>query len=107
EVLPFLSRWNSRLTEVLARMGEVTSAEDHLMEQLLGPVEKRIKSRWKKDAYFCHSGAFQKIPLALQRRWVRHAAERSTEEARGLSFERVEEIIRLWTGKEKGPRDLG
>ncbi len=58
-------------------------------------------------SYYCKAARFQSLPVALQRRWVRHVSEQLTGKARGLSFNRIEEIIRLWEEKEKGPRDLG
>ncbi|HXL73147.1 MAG TPA: ATP-binding protein, partial [bacterium] len=107
KVLPFLTQWNSRLTEGLARMGEVTAVEDQLMDQLLEIAGKKLKDQWEKKAYFCSYTAFQKMHLALQRRWVRRTAEKLNPNARGLSFDRVDEILRLWNGREKGPRDIG
>ena len=107
EVIPFLSRWNKNLTQTLARVGEISSAEDQVLEGYLVSVERQVKSRWVRGAYSCQAERFQKIPLALQRRWVRLISERLTANARGFSFDRIEEIIRLWEGRQKGPRDLG
>jgi tRNA(Ile)-lysidine synthase len=107
QIFPFLSQWNPKLTEVLARMGEVTSEEDRFLEELLHSTGKGLSDRWGRRLYSCPSKKFQKMPLALQRRWVRYVAEELTKTARGLSFDRIEEIIRLWDGKEVGPRDLG
>ena len=107
EVLPFLSRWNPNLPETLARLGETSAAEDALLEELLKPVELQVKSRWGKRSYACDAPDFARFPLALQRRWARHVCERLNPAARGLSFDRIEEILCLWTGLEKGPRDLG
>jgi hypothetical protein len=33
--------------------------------------------------------------------------EKLSRNARGISFDRVDEILRLWSGQEKGPRDVG
>jgi tRNA(Ile)-lysidine synthase len=107
EVMPFLSRWNPSLTEGLARMGEVISVEDQLTDQLLENGEKKLKDRWKKNAYFCPGLTFNKMHLALQRRWVRKVAEKLNQNARGISFDRVDEILLLWRGEKKGPRDIG
>jgi hypothetical protein len=105
--MPFLSRWNPSLIEGLARMGEVISVEDQLIDQLLENAEKKLKDRWKKKAYFCPSLTFHQMHVALQRRWVRKVAEKLNQNARGISFDRVDEILRLWRGEEKGPRDMG
>jgi tRNA(Ile)-lysidine synthase len=107
EVLPFLTRWNSRLVENLARMGEVTTVEDQLLDQLLDKAGKNLKDRWTKRAYFCNGSSFEKMPLGLKRRWIRRVAEKLISDARGLSFDRVEEVLLLWSGQEKGPRDVG
>jgi len=107
EILPFLSRWNPGLMEALARLGEITATEDLFMDGLLASVGPALKSRWGRREYHCRADAFGQIPLALQRRWVRRAAERLSADARGLSFERIEETIRLWCGQGRGPKDLG
>ncbi len=107
EILPFLSRWNPNLPEVLARVGELNATEDAFLEGLLKPLERRVRSRWRRNTYACNALNFSGIPLALQRRWIRHVGEKLNPLARGLSFDRIEEILRIWDGKEKGPRDLG
>jgi tRNA(Ile)-lysidine synthase len=107
EVIPFLSRWNGNLVETIARVGEISSAEDQVLDGFLALVGRQVKSRWIHGFYSCEAKSFQNLPLAFQRRWVRHVCEQLTTKARGLSFDRIEEIIRLWEGREKGPRDLG
>jgi hypothetical protein len=88
-------------------MGELTTTEDQFMDQLLDQAGKSLKGRWAKNAYYCRGSAFQKMHLALKRRWIRRVAEKLVPEARGLSFDRVDEIIHIWNGQEKGPRDVG
>lgn len=107
QVLPFLEKWNPSLTETLAKIGVITAAEDQFLEQLLVPVEKKVKSRWGKNVYSCSAAALPMVPLALRRRWVRRVAEELTIRGRGLSFDRIEEVLRLWEGRERGPRDMG
>jgi tRNA(Ile)-lysidine synthase len=107
EIIPFLSRWNPNLIQTLARIAEVNLAEDQYLESLLVLLERRVRSLWAHESYSCDAGIFRKTALALQRRWVRHVCEKLEPGARGLSFDRIEEIIRLWEGREKGPRDLG
>ncbi|HJT24182.1 MAG TPA: ATP-binding protein, partial [bacterium] len=106
-ILPLLSKWNPNLSETLARLGEVNAAEDALFEELLKPVERKVKSHWGKRSYTCNASDFIKVPLALQRRWIRYACEKLEPSSRGLSFDRIEEILHLWEGKKKGPRDMG
>jgi tRNA(Ile)-lysidine synthase len=107
EIIPFLRRWNPNLTKVLAHIGEINATEDMLFDDFLGSIEKKVKSIWKGHTYSCDAVRFNKVPLALQRRWVRFVAEKLTPKARGLSFDRIEEVLRLWAAREKGPRDLG
>jgi tRNA(Ile)-lysidine synthase len=106
-VIPFLARWNPRISAALFRIGEVTAVEDAYLENLLDQAGKKVGGRWFRRSYQCSTRKFGKLPLALQRRWVRRVAEKLCPAARGLSFERIEEVSRLWEGKEKGPRDLG
>jgi len=107
QILPFLSRWNPEISRTLFRVGEIAAAEDSFLEGFLGQAGKNLRGRWSGSSYRCPSQEFAKMSLALRRRWVRRVAERLHPDARGLSFERIEEVIRLWEGKEKGPRHMG
>ena len=95
------------MVEVLARIGEVTTAEDQLLEDMIPLVANRVGARWNRKSLRCSSKSFEEIPLSLRRRFVRFAAEKLNSDARGLSFERIEEVIHVWEGKEAGPRDIG
>ena len=107
DILPYLSRWNPNLSETLARMGDILAAEDEWLGGFLGPLDHKLRSRWNRGGYAFHAANFREVPMALQRRWIRHVCERLVPEARGLSFDRIEQILRLWKGEEKGPRDVG
>ncbi|HVZ79630.1 MAG TPA: tRNA lysidine(34) synthetase TilS [bacterium] len=107
QIIPFLSRWNPGFSRNLVRLAEVLQAENEFIEGLLPFLDKKLRSRRRGKDHECSSSAFLRMPLALQRRWVRRVAEGFTPLARGFSFERVEAVLRVWKGEEKGPRDLG
>jgi tRNA(Ile)-lysidine synthase len=107
KIIPFLSRWNPGFSENLVRIASISASEDAFLDEILGSWAVKIGVRRGKRGFTCRAAAFARMPLALQRRWVRRACAGLNPRARGLSFERVEEIIRLWAGKEKGPRDMG
>lgn len=107
QLLPFLARWNPKISDILAKVGEITAAEDEFLDQLVGKLEGKIGSRWRKNSYTCDARLFLRMSLALQRRWIRKVSERLSTDARGLAFDRIEDILRLWAGVEKGPRDIG
>jgi len=106
-VLPFLTRWNSNLIQSLSRMGEVAAEENRFLEEWAKESGVRLQGKWSKKSYVCSQKKFRTADLVLQRRWARQVAERLNPDARGLSFDRVELILRLWNGDEKGPRDVG
>jgi len=106
-LLPYLTKWNPRIRGVLARVGEIISEEDRLLESMVAPMGPKIQAKWVKGKFQALSVPFGKFPLALKRRFVREVAEKLNPNARGLSFERIEEVIRVWEGKERGPRDIG
>lgn len=107
QVVPFLQKWNPRLIESLGRMGEVTAAEDEFLDQWVAKVGAELKSCWTLKKFVCSQKMFLDQPLVFRRRWIRQVAEKLVPDARGLSFERVELILRLWQGEERGPRDVG
>jgi tRNA(Ile)-lysidine synthase len=107
QILPYLSRWNPNLTEVLSRIGDILALEDQYLEGLLPAVERKVSPRWKRNSFECPAAKLEKIHLALKRRFVRGVAVRLNPQARGLSFERIEEVLGLWDGRVTGPRDIG
>jgi len=107
EIIPYLSQWNPNIVQTLARIGEISSAEDQTLESFLALAVSRLRGRWGRKIYRCDLLSFKNMPLALQRRWVRQVCEKLNPHARGLSFERIDEIIKIWDEREKGPRDLG
>ncbi len=107
QVVPFLQKWNPQLVETLARTGEAAAAEDEFLDQWVTEKGSKLKGRWTPKSYACAQKTFFNHPLAFRRRWVKQVAEKITPDARGISFDRVELILRLWQGQEKGPRDVG
>ena len=107
QVLPFLSKWNPNLTRNLARLAEVIQSEDDFLEGLLPFLDRKLKIRRRRGRFECRAEAFFRMPLALQRRWVRKAGGDLCGTAMNLSYERVGSVLRVWRGEEKGPRDLG
>lgn len=107
EVLPFLSRWNPSIVRTLFRIGEVASAQEAFLEESLRKVQAGLGNRWTPTGYRGQKAAFAPMPLALQRIWARRVAEKLHPGARGLPFERLEDVLRVWKGTLSGPRDLG
>jgi len=107
QIIPYLARWNPRISENLARMGEVSGAEDLFLQEALEKFQKTLRNHWRRSTYSGLSLGFTAIPLALQRRWVRQVAEKLNPDARGLSFDRIEDTVRVWNGSKKGPRHIG
>ena len=107
QIIPYLARWNPRISENLARMGEVSGAEDLFLQEALEKFQKTLRNHWRSSTYSGLSPGFIAMPLALQRRWVREVAERLNPDARGLSFDRIEDTVRVWNGSKKGPCHIG
>jgi tRNA(Ile)-lysidine synthase len=108
QVLPFLSRWNPRISKTLSKIGEVAAAQDAFLAQSLQVLKKKMKRRFSPSVgYRGLKSEFVRMPLALQRLWIREVAESLASNARGLSFERLEDALRVWKGLKKGPCDLG
>jgi tRNA(Ile)-lysidine synthase len=108
KVLPFLSRWNPRISQTLSKIGEIAAAQDAFLAQSLHELKKRMKRRFSPSAgYRGLKSEFVAMPLALQRLWVREVVESLAPNARGLSFERLEDALCVWKGLKKGPCDLG
>jgi hypothetical protein len=64
--------------------------------------EKRTTRR-----YALSRKKFRALDIAIQRRIIRRGAEILEPRARGLSFERLEEALEVWSLKRQGPRDMG
>jgi hypothetical protein len=88
-------------------LAEVIQGEAELLESLLPFMEKKLKVRWGRGGVRCSAEGFFRAPLALQRRWIRKAGAELCGTAMNLSYERVESVLRVWRGEDRGPRDLG
>ena len=106
-IIPYLARWNPRISETLAKWGEISGAEDVFLTESLRNHQRDLRNHWSPSSYSGREAGFVHMPLALQRRWVRQVAERLNPDARGLSFDRIEDMVRVWTGRKKGPSDMG
>jgi tRNA(Ile)-lysidine synthase len=106
EVLPFLSRFDPRAKESLARAGETLAADEEYLSQQAVVWDARLAGKRVRGRH-AWNRAFSRAPLSMQRRLVRLAAEGLCPDARGLSLERVDEAVAVLAGALRGPRDLG
>jgi tRNA(Ile)-lysidine synthase len=107
KVLPFLERWNPNLTENLARIGDISLAEDLLLDAMVQSLAHKLRKKSGSKEVRFRADIFQKEPLALRRRWVRLQAEELVEDARGLSFDGIQGALEVLEGKVRGPLDIG
>lgn len=96
-ILPRLERnLNPGIREALAETAEISRAEEEYWQAQLDRVLPTIVKASTID-----SAALSNLPLALQRRVVRAAAE---ERGLGLQFAHVEEVLRVASGEEKSAK---
>ncbi len=106
EIIPFLTKWNKDLTRKLAQTGEILAGEDAWMEGWVEGLALHL-GKLKRNSVSFPRKSFSSLAVPLKRRLVRWAAERLEPRARGLSFERAEEVLEIESHRQMGPRDLG
>ncbi len=107
QIIPFLSKWNKGLVGKLAQTGEILSSEDAWLDRWIGEMILKLEEKRTTRRYALSQKKFQALDIAIQRRIIRRGAEILEPRARGLSFERLEEALEVWSLKRQGPRDMG
>jgi len=107
DVLPYLKAFNPRLEEALAHLADTASAEDAFLDSLASRSFSSLGVRKKSTRMEWNAAKFSKLDVALQRRVLRLLAEGLNPDARGLTFDRLEDARFVFLGVLKGPRDLG
>jgi len=105
--LPCLKAFNPRLEEALAHLAETSSAEDAFLDSLASRTLPALGTRKKIGRVDWKASKFSRLDVALQRRVLRLLAEGLNPDARGLTFDRLEDARLVFLGVLKGPRDLG
>jgi tRNA(Ile)-lysidine synthase len=82
----------SRLARQARRSGEVLREEFALLDELAQQQLQNLTLRAECHLLILNGLKFRSLPIALQRRVLRLAAQRLDSNARELSFERVEEV---------------
>ncbi|NOR15948.1 MAG: tRNA lysidine(34) synthetase TilS [Candidatus Aminicenantes bacterium] len=100
DLLPRLQQeYESQVVLQLGRLTELIRSEDEFLEHLVTSAETEVIL--KKDGLpVLDVEKLSQHPTALQRRLIRRYLERLRGNLRGISYEHVETIRRLKTGKE-------
>jgi len=107
DILPRLRRLNPDLDHGLARLAETAAAEDAWMDQAAREASRKLLAKRGKRFLHIKCGPYARLPLGLRRRVARLFAEGLNLDARGLKFDRLEDIRKVWEGLKRGPCDLG
>ncbi len=107
DILPRLRRLNPDLDQGLARLAETASAEDAWMDQAAREASRKLLAKRGKRSLHIKCRPYSGLSLGLRRRVARLLAEGLNLDARGLKFDRLEDIRKVWEGLKRGPCDLG
>jgi tRNA(Ile)-lysidine synthase len=101
ELLPLLQReWNPAIVETLARTAEWAGEESEYWSGEMDRLEGELLVR-QGDAVLVNAAAIRELPLAVARRLIRRAIERTKGDLRGVDFGHTDETLRL-AGAGKG-----
>ena len=106
EILPYLIERYPGLSKRLLNLSNVLQKDDELLQDLtieswdLICLEQHIKF------FRLSSEELRKLPLALQRRIIRHAAYSFKPDLRDLSYKNVENVLNFLQKKSPGEIDL-
>lgn len=107
EIIPFLSKWNRDLIRKLAQAGEILASEDAWLEDWVEGLNYKLGGKITRHRVSFPRKKFLNLAVPLKRRLIRWAAQQLEPRARSLAFERVEEVMEVWSLQRQGPRDLG
>jgi len=108
ELIPQLEReWNPELAGTLARTADWAAAEEDYWRGEIDRLEADSMRR-DGDSVLVPAAALNALPVAVARRVVRRAIERTNGELRGVGFDHIEAVLRLaaterGTGRVQAP----
>lgn len=91
----------------LAQTGEILASEDAWLEDWVRGLACKLGGKMTRNRVSFPRKKFMDLAIPLKRRLIRRTVENLEPQARGLSFERLEEALEVWSLQRKGPRDLG
>lgn len=101
ELLPQLEReWNPGVIDALARTADCALAEEEYWRTELDRLEGRALTV-DRGAVLLDTGVLCDLPLAVARRLVRRAVERTKGDVRGVGFNHIDDVVRL-AGSDRG-----
>jgi tRNA(Ile)-lysidine synthase len=94
-LLPQLAReWNPAIAETLAHTAAWALAEEAYWEQELDCLE-RSRLEVRDDAVFLDIPGLATLPVAVARRLIRRAMDRTKGDLRGIDFHHIDEVLSL------------
>lgn len=103
-LLPQLSReWNPRIHESLAHLADLAHEEERWWKAYVDDLAARLLQRRDGGVEFCCREVVR-LPVALQRRFLRHALAEAKGDLRRLDFAHVEAVLELMARPEGNGR---
>ncbi|WP_410512975.1 tRNA lysidine(34) synthetase TilS [Paenibacillus sp. BR2-3] len=93
EVLPFLERYNGRLSQSLTQLAEIAGAEDEFMEASAVKCFQELV-RNTQGKYALERASFATVPSALQRRLIKLILNYLSADYPGVDFNKIEAVRR-------------
>jgi tRNA(Ile)-lysidine synthase len=101
ELLPLLEReWNPEIVATLARTADWALAEGDYWRAEIDRLETAALAR-EGDAVLLKASVLNQLPVAVGRRLVRRAVERTKGDLRGIGFVSINRVLRL-AGSDRG-----
>jgi tRNA(Ile)-lysidine synthase len=106
KLLPELSIYNPQIKNQLLQLAEIASAEDDLVTMIFEDTWPRLVSQIGDGWISLDRNRFRDLPLAIQRRTLRHAVEALLTGVADLSFKTVEQALELACRQESGTETM-
>ncbi|MFQ5613075.1 MAG: tRNA lysidine(34) synthetase TilS [Anaerolineae bacterium] len=100
ELLPLLESYNPNIRAVLRRTAQVTAGDYEVLRARLEADWQRVVRDETPEAITCDLGAWQALPVGLQRAILRRAIQRLRPGLRNIDFRHVERAVE---GLASGP----
>jgi len=95
QVLPYLETVNPNIRELLLRTAQVAAGDYQVLRQVLGDQWPDVVRSASEQAIILDRAAFEKLPIGLQRSFIRESVHRLEFSLRDIDWVHVENAIRV------------
>ncbi len=96
ELIPYLTkRYNPKLPEILVQTTDILRVDKEFLQELASKAEEKVLKRRNDKILIMDIKTLSRFHLSLKRRLIRNAIERLKGNLRGITYDHINDVIKL------------